>query len=259
MSRMFTQIALVQVDCAIAWAKGYLARKLGTLSVLEMIVRRVADSPLVDGVVVVTSENLAAQARGLVPLDVAVHASRGVDPLARAAEAAERFATQGVVCVTADRPLIDPIFIDRLLTTAAAHPEIDYISFCGSDRRPSCQSSVGLFAEWCRTAALTRADRMAQSPADRRHATRFVSGHPQLFHLRLIPVPPELDRDDLRLTVDHEEDWDHLRAILDALGPDGLEWRRIAGLLARQPSMRQRMKVLNRREAEPSLAATAPD
>ena len=36
-----------------------------------------------------------------------------------------------------------------------------------------------------------------------------------------------------------------LQTILDALGPDGLDWHRIASLLDQQPALRERMADLN--------------
>jgi spore coat polysaccharide biosynthesis protein SpsF (cytidylyltransferase family) len=46
--------------------------------------------------------------------------------------------------------------------------------------------------------------------------------------------------------VDIEEDWDHAEAIYEALGPERLDWQRIARLLDHQPALRSRMAALNR-------------
>ena len=67
--------------------------------------------------------------------------------------------------------------------------------------------------------------------------------------MRLIQVPAALDRDDVRLTVEEQEDWEHAEAIFEALGPESLDWQRIAGLLDQQPALRQRMAVLNQADA----------
>ena len=76
--------------------------------------------------------------------------------------------------------------------------------------------------------------------ADREQVTRYLYSHPEIFGVRLIPVPAELDRDDLRLTVAHDEDWEHLHTIYDALGPERFDWRGIADLLHQHPSVRER-------------------
>ncbi len=84
--------------------------------------------------------------------------------------------------------------------------------------------------------ALRKADRLARSPLDREHVTRYLYSHPEKFSLRLMPAPAEIDREDVRLTVDIEEDWDHALAIYEALGPERLDWQRIASLLDHQPA-----------------------
>ncbi len=76
--------------------------------------------------------------------------------------------------------------------------------------------------------------------------TAYVFGHPELYNVRLIPLPEELDREDLRLHVDGVEDWEHAQVIYEALGPDEWDWRRIADLLHSQPALRKRMAALNR-------------
>ncbi len=74
----------------------------------------------------------------------------------------------------------------------------------------------------------------------------YLYGHPEKFKVRLIPLPAELDREDLRLTIDGEEDWEHAQVIYDALGHDDWDWQRITELLDGQPALRKRMAVLNR-------------
>jgi spore coat polysaccharide biosynthesis protein SpsF (cytidylyltransferase family) len=61
----------------------------------------------------------------------------------------------------------------------------------------------------------------------------------------MIPVPAELDRDDLRLRIESADDWEHVQQIVDALGDEHLDWQRIAGLLAQQPDLRKRMAAMN--------------
>ena len=59
------------------------------------------------------------------------------------------------------------------------------------------------------------------------------------------------DREDVRLTIANDEDWDHALAIYEALGPERLDWQRIARLLDHQPALRSRMAVLNRVHQRP--------
>lgn len=221
------------------------SRKLGGKSILEWVVRRATDCQRLDAVVVLCSDGLQQDLRPLVPSDVEVLAVAGFDPLATTVAAVDRLRARSMVHICADNPFNDPVLIDRLATTAAAQGHCDYIGYCRADGRPAILTHLGVFAEWCSADALRRAHRQARGPADRRHVTTFLFGHPELFNVRLIPLPRELDREDLRLQIDGEEDWEHAQVIYDALGQDEWDWQRIADLLDGQPDLRRRMAVLN--------------
>jgi hypothetical protein len=47
------------------------------------------------------------------------------------------------------------------------------------------------------------------------------------------------------LLLEVEEDWDHAQMILEALGPDNLDYQGIASLLNQHPGLRERMAALN--------------
>ena len=240
-------MAVVQPRMAKRGSISHYTRKLGGQTLLERVVRRVTDCQRLERVAVVISANPDQEAVfDLVPPDVAVFVSHKRDALSRLCDAMEHFRPEAVICVPADQPCIDPVFVDRLVATADEHASCDYISYSSRDGQPTILSPLGIFAEWCRATALTRANREATSAADREHATRYLYSHPEIFRLRLIPVPAELDRDDLRLTLAHEDDWEHLHTIYDALGAEGFDWRRIADLLHRHPAVRERMAHLNR-------------
>ena len=124
--------------------------------------------------------------------------------------------------------------------------EADYIGYCSRTGRPAVMSPLGMLGEWFRAAALRQADATAVEEFHREQITGYLYSHPEQFHLRLIPVPPELDRDDVRLTIDGEEDWEHTQTIFEALDPEHLDYQRIAMLLDHQPALRERMAELNR-------------
>jgi spore coat polysaccharide biosynthesis protein SpsF len=181
-----------------------------------------------------------------VPADVPFFVGTKPDSLGRFSQALEQYAAQDVIRIRGDHLFIDPALIDRLVTTAAEHPQCDYISYCSRDGQPAILSPVGVYAEWIRASTLQKAARHAKHPEEREHVTRFIYSHPEKFNIRLIPAPAEIDRDDLRLTVEMEEDWDHILTIYEALGPDKMDWRRISHLLDQQPALRSRMAALNR-------------
>lgn len=247
---MLRNLGVVQACFHTPRSRSNAARRLGGRSLLEWAIRRVTEAMRLDGVIVLAcdSEECRAMSR-LAPSDVPVFVGDEADTLARFCRALERYPAEAVVRVCGDHPFVDPGLIDRLVTTADAEPDCDYVSYGSRDGRPAILSPVGVYAEWFRSSALREANRLARDPLDREQVTSYLYSHPEKFDLRLIPAPEAIDRDDVRLTVDIEEDWDHALMLFEALGPERLEWQRIVGLLDHQPAMRHRMAALNRAHA----------
>jgi len=240
-------LGIVEVGTKLAGtaAIGLESRRLGGKPLVEWVVRRVTESLLLDRVIVVTDPRIEATVRSLTPRDIPVFASGQSDMLGRYTEAARAFHSHQVVRVGLENLFVDPALIDRLVCTANAHPGCDYIGYYSHDGQPVAQSNLGVFAEWAKADALFKANALATQSADRCCATRYLYSHPELFQLRLVPVPPELDRQDIRLAIGGEEDWENAQMILDALGPEQLAWQEIAGLLDTNPQLRHHMAALN--------------
>ena len=224
---------------------GLASRRLGGKPLLEWVVRRVTESLFLDRVIVVVEPAMEDAVRALTPRDISIFVSQQPDMLGRFAAAAREFDAHQLIRVGVDNPFVDPALIDRLVCTANAHPGCDYIGYYLHDGQPAAQSTLGVFAEWARADAIFKAEAVAKIDVDRQHATRYLYSHPELFQLRLIPVPTQLDRHDVRLSIVGEEDWENAQMILDALGPENLAWQEIAGLLDSQPRIRQQMATLN--------------
>jgi spore coat polysaccharide biosynthesis protein SpsF len=247
---MLKTLGIVEACYRCQSARSRACRKLGGKAVLEWVVRRATDCQRLGGVIVLTDqapEN--AFVSGLVPLDVPVFLGKRPDPLACFAAALEEYPAEAVVRIGSAYPFIDPMLVDRLVIAAESQPDYDYVGYCSRDGRPAVLSPLGVSAEWIRTAALERAARRAMSAEDREAVTRYLYSRPEKFRVRLVPAPAQIDRDDVRLTVDMEEDWEHALTIFEALGPDELDWQRIASLLNHQPALRKRMAALNRAHA----------
>lgn len=243
---MLNTLGVIETPDSPSRLKGGFRRRLGGKTLVEWVARRVSDCQRLDGVIVLVGDGeIDDEIASLAPPDVPVFRGRQPDALGRFAAAVDEYAPQAIVRVCIDTPFVDPTLIDRLVTTAESHPQCDYVSYCCRDGRPAVLSPIGVHGEWIRAKALRRAARRATDPADRAAVTRYIYGHCEDFCLRLIPAPDGLDRDDVRLAVEDDEDWEHTQAIFDALGPE-VDWQRIAGLLYHQPGIRQRMESLNR-------------
>jgi len=232
-------------------ARAKAARRVGGKPVLEWVARRATECEWLDGVIVLTTADYRNRfVRALTPPDVPVYVACGGDVLACFAAALAEYPAESAVRIGADFPFLDPVLLDRLVMAAELEPGLDYAAYQSKSGRPAVLLPAGVYAEWFRVEALWRAARQASAPADRQNATHYLYCRPEQFSSRMIPVPGPIDREDVRLTVDIEEDWDHILAIFDALGPDGLDWQRIARLLDHQPALRRRMAAINRELAE---------
>jgi spore coat polysaccharide biosynthesis protein SpsF len=243
--RSTATLGIIDVHPGKELVQWHVARKLGGRSVLELIVRRVTDCQRVDAVVVAAGRADARRVAQLVPPDVPVVTCQSGDMLRTFVTTATQYEAGAVVRVRANYPFIDPFLIDRLATTAEEYSACDYITYCSQDGRPALRATLGLFGQWCSAAALRTADAEAVSAEDRRDPLRYIASHPERFRFRLMHVPRELDRDDVRLCIHREEDWEFAQTIYDALGPERLDWQEIAGLLVANPDLRRRMAVSN--------------
>ncbi len=247
MARMLRTLGAVDACYADSKAIVNAAKKLRGKSVLEWVARRATDAQRLDGVIVVTRSQLEYRfVVQLVPLDIPVVAPDEADALACWAAAVEQYSADAIVRIGTECPFLDPALVDRLVTLAESQPDLDYATYCCRDGRPAVLAPIGLYAEWVRRDALLTAARRARSRADRQHPTRFIYSHPERFRILRIPVPEEIDRDDVRLRVDLEEDWEHMETICEALGQEQIDMQRIARLLVHHPHMRERMADLNR-------------
>jgi spore coat polysaccharide biosynthesis protein SpsF len=213
--------------------------------VLDWVVRRASESQQLDGVVVVMPQgDCVDDIASIAPPDAILYASSMPDSLSRLCDAMSAHLAESVVMIPLAAPLIDPTLIDRLVVAAHQSPA-DYATFCFHSGS-LLHAKLGLVAEWYRVAALETANRMIRDQRQREDFSRFIVARPDLFSLRLLPLPKELDRHDLRLSLQTQEDWDHVEQVVEALGHDQLDWKQIALLIDRQPLLRDRMAILNR-------------
>ena len=224
-------------------------RRFGGKSLLEWVVRRISEAQHLEEVCVLTESSRAADLlRPLIPTNVRVVSGEAkCDQLYLLAQAARELEADYLLRVSLTHPFVDPVLLDRLAISAAG-TKADFACYCFRDGRPALQSQLGVLADWFRGSALQEADKLFLKTEERSDIARSLLARPDRFNIRLCPLPAELNRDNMRLCLASEEDWDHAHAILEALGPEQLDWQQIASLLDHQPAMRERMADLNRQK-----------
>ncbi len=227
----------------------FASRQLAQKPLVDWVVRRSTDAQMLSDVVVIIPGDVDAECcRASIPADAEVFISNKQDALAQVCDCLDAYPADGVVLIPIESPLVDPALIDRLVTAVDRDRTVEYATFRSTDGRKILQAQLGLVAEYCSADALRAANGSATKGRDREHPTRYIQGHPEEFTLRLVPVPQALDRDDLRLSIKSQDDWDHAEQIVEVLGTDELDWQRIAQLIEHNPDLRQRMADLNRED-----------
>ncbi|MEU6641305.1 glycosyltransferase family protein [Saccharomonospora sp. NPDC046836] len=222
---------IIQARMSSTRLPGKVLRPLGGRSVLGWVVRAAAATPGVDAVVVATSDAgdddpVAAEARRhgaevvRGPLD---------DVLARFLLACERHPADAVVRLTADCPLHDPRLIAQLIALWRAQPELDYVSNTLVRTLPR-----GFDAELVRVPVLVEQGHEPPGP-HREHVTSGVYADPERYACAGIVVAPAAG--DLRVTLDTEQDWALLAAVVAELGDRIPDWREVVTLLRRRPDL----------------------
>lgn len=208
------RVAIVQARMGSTRLPGKVMKPLAGRPMLELIVERLAEIASLDRQVVATSvekvDDVIAELVESLP-ETELYRGSEEDVLRRFHRAAS-VADAGIVLrVTADNPLVDPPMGERLLQMVAEE-DCDYAA---NNLTPTFP--VGLDLEAFTFEALEEAHRQASSPCHREHVTPYLREHPEQFEHCSLTLDWDLSH--LRFTVDTREDYERMRAILDAHGP----------------------------------------
>ena len=209
--------AVIQVRMSSRRLPGKALLPLGHLTSLEVMVERVRSSNSVDSLWLATSDDSSDNPLESLAHDMGVKVFRGdlEDVLSRFVSIAEISPAEDDLWIrlTGDCPLVCPEIIDMTVESIRGKPA-EYVS---NSIEPSFPK--GLDVEVFKTSALLKAGRFATSKFDREHVTTWMIRnleHPTSFP-RLAPP-----RSDFRLTIDHHEDYEVVRAVFEALTRDSI-------------------------------------
>ncbi|MEV0617351.1 NTP transferase domain-containing protein [Nonomuraea sp. NPDC050404] len=224
-------VGIIQARMGSTRLPGKVLRELGGRSVLGWVVRAAREAGALDDLVVATTtepddDAVAAECRRL---DVAWHRGPVDDVLTRFTQVLDGRRWDAVMRFTADCPLLDPVVIREAALVFRAVPGLDYLSTSLARTLPR-----GLDVEIAGRAAMARADAEATG-FHRTHVTSYVYEHPgdtRLLGLAYRPVA-----DDLRVTLDTEDDWRLISAVVDELGDRCVPVRTLVEWLRERPEV----------------------
>lgn len=140
--------------------------------------------------------------------------------LKRFIDCAKQYGAQNLIRVCSDNPFIQLNQVSDFLH--ALEQGFDYVSYCNDSGTPAIKTHWGLFVEGVKLTALEKASEMLEAHPDKNfyseHVTNFIYGQPEQFKVKL-DVAPEVvvSRNDLRFTIDTEEDFNNMKEMLDLL------------------------------------------
>jgi len=223
-------LGIIQARMGSSRLPGKVLRRLGGRTVLDRVVRAAQQSGVLDELVVATTVEPADDAIVAECAAIGVPCYRGPvdDVLTRFLGVLDRHESDVVLRFTADCPLLDPYLVGlahRVFTAAG----VDYLTTSIARTLPR-----GLDVEAVRTPVLRAIDPLA-TEHHRTHVTSYIYTHAEEFDVIGLTMQPDLSH--LRLTLDTEDDWKLIEAIVDHFGDDPISVRALADWLAGRPDL----------------------
>jgi len=241
-------VAVVQARMSSQRFPGKVLAKLSNQPLIIFLLRRLAQSKELDGVVVATSDGTDDDplAEIVQAHDVPLYRGGLDDVLGRVTDAARLLNADAVVRVTGDCPLVDPRLLDEMVRVYRKHP-VAYFS----NISPRCLP-YGYDLEIIRFDSLASAAEEAVSDFDREHVTPFIQDRPDRFEIdSYLYAGPDLSR--YQWSVDRKEDLDLIEEILVRTAKSSPCLEDLIATLERNPELATRS--LRRQSLEGGLAS----
>jgi spore coat polysaccharide biosynthesis protein SpsF len=163
------------------------------------------------------TDSVAALEESAVQCGFRIFAGSRDDVLDRYIKAAERFSLDRLVRATGDNPLVSTELAAQLIASidrleAELGTPVDYAGHLGMP--------LGMGVELVRLSALRRAAAVSTDPYDHEHVCPYLYRNPGSFRLELLACPEAYRLPQARLTIDTPGDYQDLKTIFAALGPE---------------------------------------
>jgi spore coat polysaccharide biosynthesis protein SpsF len=161
--------------------------------------------------------------------------------LKRFIEAAEFYGYSKIIRICSDNPFLDKLAIQQLFEMEE-DTKSDYISF-KVNNSPSIKTHFGFWGEWVSLEALKRIAEITENAFYYEHVTNYIYEHPNLFKIRWLDVDNRLkNRDNIRLTIDTQEDFERASKIYADLKHEEITIPIVVQYLDKHPEIIQSME-----------------
>ena len=205
-------IAIIQARCSSERLPYKVMRNLCGYPMIWHIFQRASSCKNVDKVVVVTSEDASDDRLSNFCMNNNIEVFRGdlTNVLSRFTRVIKKYKSDYFVRITGDCPLIHPQFIDK---------QIEALKFFNADFIRLSKSSAVLEGQLVQSSlSLLKAEKEIEKLSDLEHVgSQYFAVNINKFRVVKFSVPKAMSRNDLKITVDEEEDYLMMSKLYDEL------------------------------------------
>lgn len=183
--------------------------------VLELIVNKIKRSINEYPIVIATTTNPNDDAIVEIANKCSVSYFRGSENnvLSRFIECSNKNNFNKIIRICADNPFIDIEGLKQLINEFDKS-DVDYCSYKTSKGIPSILTHFGFWCEAVTLSALETTSKLTNDSLYLEHVTNFIYTNPNLFKLSFLPIVEKVEqREDVRMTLDTEQDFNLLKTI----------------------------------------------
>ncbi len=224
-------IAIVQARMGSTRFPNKVMRKILNLPMIEILLRRLHNSKLIDQIILATSidERNKVLVEHVKSIGFDCVQGSDHDVLERYVETAEKYNADIVVRITGDCPIVDPGVVDILIKKFKLS-KVDYYSNTIIPTFPD-----GLDVEIIKFSALKKASNETNNTSHREHVTPYIKKNNKFSKLN---YSNDKDYSHLRWTVDDPEDFDVISNIFDHFKPNiHFDWKEVLKLYKKKPQL----------------------
>lgn len=217
-------------------------KPIGNQTMLSLHINRLKKVTLIDQIIVGTTheEGVDQIIKVAKECEISYYQGSTNDVLDRFYQAAKLHQADYVVRVTSDCPLIDPVLIDHVVSFTIKH-QVDYCSNVLIEDFPDGQD-----IEVIKFSALEKAWYECKDELEREHVTGYIIENSSFnkkntFKSINYDCPKKLNH--IRMTVDHEEDIQTIRTLVDKLGTDN-DWETYTQYIINHPNEFENQKII---------------
>jgi len=187
-------------------------RKVVGKSLIEHVFERLSNSSLIDKIILATTDKDIDDCLSDLIINLGYDVYRGSenDVLGRYYHASLAYEPRGIVRITGDCPLIDPVVVDQVIDYYL-HNNYDYVSNTNPPTYPD-----GLDTEIFSFSALDKAHSESVLKSEREHVVPYIVNNADIFKIGNI-VNPKHNLSDMRWTVDTYKDLRLIKKIFEKL------------------------------------------